>query len=119
MDVPRAADSLPADLPLPCGCGWSTGDDPDAALVGLAAELELDRARFTACLASRKALERVLSDLYDAQAIGVRSTPTFILLYGGTAQALAGARSAEEFAAKLQQQVERAKAEVAGGGRSE
>jgi protein-disulfide isomerase len=97
---------------------WSTGDDPDAALVGLAADLELDRARFTACLTSRKALERVLRDLYDAQAIGVRSTPTFVLFYGGTGHALAGARSAEEFAATLQQQLERAKAGVTGGGPS-
>jgi predicted DsbA family dithiol-disulfide isomerase len=61
----------------------------------------------------------VLRDLYDAQAIGVRSTPTFILFYGGTGHVLAGARSAEEFAAKLQQQLERAKAEVTGGGRNE
>ena len=98
---------------------WSTADDPDTALVALTADLELDRARFTACLSGRKALERVLGDLYDAQAIGVRSTPTFVLLHGGTGQALAGARSAEEFAAKLQQQVERAKAEVTGGGRSQ
>lgn len=98
---------------------WSTGDDPDAALVGLAGDLELDRARFTACLSGRNALERVLGDMYDAQAIGVRSTPTFVLFYDGTGQALAGARSAEEFAAKLQQQVERAKAGVAGGGRSQ
>ncbi len=89
---------------------WSTGDDPDTALVRLAADLELDRARFTACLTSRKALERVLSDLYDAQAIGVRNTPTFILFYGGTGRVLAGARSAEEFAATLQQQLESAKA---------
>src|SRR5262245_11071114 len=98
---------------------WSKGDDPDAALVALSADLELDRGRFTACLAGRNALERVLGDMYDAQAIGVRSTPTFVLFYDGTGQALAGARSAEEFAAKLQQQGERAKAGEAGGGRRE
>jgi protein-disulfide isomerase len=98
---------------------WSTGDDADTALVGIAANLELDRARFTACLTSRNALERVLRDLYDGQAIGVRSTPTFIVFYGGTGHVLAGARSAEEFAATLQQELERAKAGVAGSGRSQ
>lgn len=98
---------------------WSTGDEPDTALVGLAGDLGLDRTQFLACLSGRQALERVLSDLYDAQGIGVRSTPTFLFFYDGTGQALAGARSAEEFAAKLQQQVERAKAAVAGGGRSD
>jgi protein-disulfide isomerase len=98
---------------------WSTGDDPDTALVKVAADLELDRARFTACLTGRNALERVLRDLYDAQAIGVRSTPTFILFYGGTGHVLAGARSAEEFAATLQQQLERAKAGSSEGRRAE
>ena len=90
---------------------WSTGDDPDPALVQLAADLELDRAKFTACLTSRKALERVLRDLYDGQAIGVRNTPAFLLLHGGTGTALVGGRSAEQFAAILQQELERAKAE--------
>jgi protein-disulfide isomerase len=98
---------------------WSTGEDPDTALVKVAADLELDRARFTACLTGRNALERVLRDLYDAQAIGVRSTPTFILFYGGTGHVLAGARSAEEFAATLQEQLERAKAGSSEGRRAE
>src|SRR5262249_39481505 len=53
---------------------WSSGADPDTALLRLAADLELDRAKFTACLTSRKALERVLRDLYDGQAIGIRGT---------------------------------------------
>jgi protein-disulfide isomerase len=89
---------------------WANGDDPDAALVRLATDLELDRAQFTACLGSRKALERVLRDLYDGQGVGVRNIPTFILFHSGTGYLLAGARSAEDFAASLQQQLERAKA---------
>jgi protein-disulfide isomerase len=89
---------------------WSDGDDPDPALVRLAAGLELDRAQFSACLQSRSALERVLRDLYDGQGIGVRNIPTFILFHGGTGHVLAGARSAEQFVATLQQQLEMAKA---------
>ena len=98
---------------------WSNGDDPDTALVRIAADLQLNRTQFTACLTSRKALERVLRDLYDGQAIGVRSTPTFILFYGGTGHVIAGTRSAEQFAATLQQQLERAKAGSSGGGGTE
>jgi protein-disulfide isomerase len=93
---------------------WSKGDDPDAALVRLAADLQLDRAPFTACLMSRKALERVLSDLYDGQGVGVKNIPMFLLIHGGTARVLVGARSAEEFAATLQEQLERAKSAGAG-----
>jgi protein-disulfide isomerase len=88
---------------------WSKSDDPDRALVALGAELKLQKAQFATCLMSRKALERVLADLYDAQAIGVKSTPTFVLFHGGTGHVLAGARSAEQFAAMLQQQLESAK----------
>jgi protein-disulfide isomerase len=93
---------------------WSTADDPDTALVGLAADLELDRVQFTACLMSRKALERVLHDLYDGQGIGVRNIPAFILLHNGTGHVLTGARSAEQFMGTLQQQLESAKSKVKG-----
>jgi protein-disulfide isomerase len=89
---------------------WSNGEEPDTALVQLATDLELDRAQFAACLQSRKALERVLRDLYDGQGIGVRNIPMFILLYGGTGHVLAGAQSPEQFVATLQQQLESAKA---------
>jgi protein-disulfide isomerase len=89
---------------------WATSDDPEPALGQLAANLELDRAQFSACLQSRKALEHVLHDLYDGQEIGVRNVPTFILYSGGTGHMLVGARSAGQFLALLQRQIESAKA---------
>ncbi len=88
---------------------WAPGDDPEPALGQLAADLDLDRSQFSACLQSRKALERVLRDLYDGQEIGVRSIPTFILYAGGTGRMLVGARSAEQFLSLLQRQIESAK----------
>jgi protein-disulfide isomerase len=95
---------------------WSTGDDPDTALNRFAADVGLDRSQFNACLTSRKALERVLGDIYDGLAVGVKSIPAFIVLHNGTAQVLTGARSAEQFAATLQQQLENAKSQGKGGG---
>jgi protein-disulfide isomerase len=89
---------------------WATSDDPEPALGQLVADLELDRAQFSACLQSRKALERVLHDLYDGQEIGVRNVPTFILYSGGTGHMLVGARSSGQFLALLQRQIESAKA---------
>jgi protein-disulfide isomerase len=88
---------------------WSTPDDPDAALTGIAADLGLDKNRFTACLTSRQALEPVLRDLYDAQGLGIRSVPSFVLFQGDRPFVLVGGRSAAQFAALLQRQVELAK----------
>jgi protein-disulfide isomerase len=98
---------------------WSSGSDPDAALLQLATDVKLDKAQFATCLASRRALEPVLRGLHDGQSIGVRNSPTFILLQGGTATALVGARSAEQFESLLKQQLDKAqsaaKAEATGG----
>jgi protein-disulfide isomerase len=84
-------------------------DEPDAALVTLAEDLDLDKAQFTTCLTSRKALERVLLDLYDAQGI-IRNTPTFVLIYDGKGSSLRGARPADQFVKILEQRLERARA---------
>ena len=89
---------------------WSTGDDPDTASEDLAAELELDQAQFSACLQSRKALERVLRDVLDGQAIGVRNVPAFVLFRDEIPFVLVGVRPLESFASLLQQQLKQAKA---------
>ncbi len=90
---------------------WATGDDPEAALVQLAADLELDRAEFSACLQSRNALEHVLRDLQDGQGIGVRNVPAFVLFRDETPFILVGARPVEQFATLLQRQLKQAKAD--------
>jgi protein-disulfide isomerase len=97
---------------------WSSGSDPDAALLQIAVEIKLDGAQFATCLASRRALEPVLRGLYDGQSVGVRNSPTFILVQGDTATALVGARSAEQFESALKQLLDRAstKAEATGSG---
>jgi protein-disulfide isomerase len=99
---------------------WSTGSDPDAALLQLAADIKLDGGPFATCLASRRPLEHVLRGLYDGQSVGVRNSPTFILVQGDTATALVGARSAEQFESLLKQRLDRAtpatKAEATGSG---
>ncbi len=88
---------------------WSTAEDPDTALVHLAADLELDRAQFSACLQSRRALERVLRDVQDGQGVGVRNVPAFVLFQDETPFVLVGARPLEQFAALLQRQLKQMK----------
>jgi protein-disulfide isomerase len=88
---------------------WSNADDPDAEFLALADQLALDMDPFTACFNSRQALERVLSDIYDAQGV-VQTTPTFIAIYGGSGAVFRGARPAEEFVSILQKQLEAANA---------
>ena len=93
---------------------WSSANDPDSALMRLASDLKLNQGEFNACLTSRKALERVLRDIYDGQAIGVSNLPVFILIYGGVGHVLTGARSTEEFAATLRQQLKEANTQEKG-----
>lgn len=88
---------------------WSATDDVDGALLGLAADVDLDTSRFTSCLMGRPALQRVLRDLYDGQAIGVRNVPAFVLFQGETPFVMTGARSTEQFASLLRRQIDRAK----------
>jgi protein-disulfide isomerase len=88
---------------------WSSSDDLDTALTAIAAPLKLDKTLFSACLASRHALERVLRDLYDGQGVGVRNVPAFVLFRGETSSVLVGAHPIEQFATILQKQLEIAK----------
>jgi predicted DsbA family dithiol-disulfide isomerase len=74
---------------------WSV-DPPDAALQSLAAELGLDRAAFSSCLASRAPLERVLDDVFDLSSI-FSTTPTFVVLFDGRASVIEGAQPLEQF----------------------
>lgn len=74
---------------------WSQ-EDVDTRLTALAAELDLDLETFAACTASRKALERILPDLYDSQGI-VSNTPTFVFLDGNSGAIYQGARDADAF----------------------
>jgi protein-disulfide isomerase len=94
---------------------WSAGADLDAALVELAAGIGVDQTKFAACLTGRNAFQRVLRDLYDGQAIGVRNIPAFVLIQGETGTVLVGARSAEQFGDTLQQQLDGANSTVKRG----
>lgn len=85
---------------------WSQGD-VEAALTGLAAQLKLDAPAFESCFNSRKALERVLKDLYDAQGV-IKRAPTFVVVYSGTGTLLRGAMPADQFASALEKLLEKA-----------
>ncbi len=76
---------------------WAV-DAPGPALTDIATELGLDAGAFSACLESRAALERVLSDASDLSGI-ISSTPTFIILQDGRAGVIEGAQPLEDFLA--------------------
>jgi protein-disulfide isomerase len=69
----------------------------DAAFTELALELGLEQAAFESCFLGRSALERVLSDLYDAQDAGIRSTPTFVVVQDGVGTLLQRSMPPDEF----------------------
>jgi protein-disulfide isomerase len=85
---------------------WAV-DDPDPALEKLAGELGLDTEAFSTCLAGRKALERVLGDMYDAKEL-TSETPTFVMLYGGSGRVMKGSLPYEQFMRALQGQLDQA-----------
>ena len=74
---------------------WSKGNT-DTELVKLAQQLNLDMPRFEHCFNSKKGLERVLSDIYDAQGL-IKKTPTFIFIDNGKASRVQGTKSPEKF----------------------
>jgi protein-disulfide isomerase len=58
---------------------WNGRDDAGTIFAGLAAELGLDVADFTACLDSRTHEAAVLADLEEGVRLGVDGTPAFFL----------------------------------------
>ena len=62
-------------------------------LLAYAVELGLDRDAFTRCLAERRFARDVESDVTQARALGVRSTPTFLI----NGRSLVGAHPVEAF----------------------
>ena len=76
---------------------WAVAE-PDTVLVGLARQLGLEEESFAACVGSRAALERVVEDIYDTSDI-FGSTPTFVLLFDGSASVIDGAQPFEQFSA--------------------
>jgi protein-disulfide isomerase len=78
---------------------WPQGP-VEQKLKELAEELRLNRTAFARCLDGRRALERVLADLWDAQGV-VERVPTFVVLNRGTTGSLAGPLTPEAFDALL------------------
>lgn len=64
-----------------------------ADLLAHAAELGLDRDEFARCLADRRFAADVDRDVAEAQALGINSTPTFLI----NGRLVIGASSIEEF----------------------
>ena len=85
---------------------WAN-DDAENALLTLARKSELDMETFRSCFNSRKGLERVLKDLYDAQGLVTRA-PTFVILQDGRGSAT-GPLPGDQFVSLLARRLESAK----------
>lgn len=73
----------------------------DTELVALARTLELDMPAFEDCLNSRRGLELVLQDLYDAQGV-ITSTPSFVIIQDGRGTLMRRALAPDQFVGLLQ-----------------
>lgn len=72
-------------------------------LVQYAVDLGLDRQRFVRCLDGRTAAAAVDADLAEGRALGVRSTPTFLI----NGQRLVGAHPVEAFRTAIDEALRR------------
>ena len=66
-------------------------------LIQWAGELKLDVPKFTACLTQGDAARRVQDDMTEAERVGVRGTPSFLI----NGELFVGAQPYQNFAAKL------------------
>ncbi len=73
--------------------GENQGAFTKEKLIGFARELKLDLTRFAPCLNNDETLTRVQADTQEAQAMGVRGTPTFLI----NGQLLVGAQPLAAF----------------------
>lgn len=76
----------------------------ESELPAIAATLDLDRSAFARCFDGRKALERVLADLYDAKGV-VERTPTFVILNDDKSGSISGPLPADPFIGLLRNRV--------------
>lgn len=83
---------------------WSTSD-PTPALVEVAANLGLDTAAFSECLADPARMELVNADMADGASY-VQGTPTFVILFNGQGRIIPGALPLPTFAAELQKAID-------------
>ena len=59
---------------------WKDSSEPDSGVRGWVAELGVDMAEYDACLTEDRRLNRIASATTLARQIGVRGTPTFVVL---------------------------------------
>lgn len=78
-------------------------EDPE--LEGYASKIEIDLSRWRTCYAEQKYKQKVLDDQRNAMKLGVRGTPGFFV----NGRFLRGAKPYEEFAALIEEELEKAK----------
>lgn len=81
--------------------GENQGAFVNETLKNFAGELGLDQDQFNACIDSGKYTNFIAGQTRSLQALGIQSTPTFIL----NNQALVGALDFEEFQKKIEQEL--------------
>jgi protein-disulfide isomerase len=79
------------------------GELGDEDLRKSAQSLKLDAAAFQSCIAARRHEDRIQQALIEGQNLGVASTPTFLI----NGRMLLGARSIEDFAAVIDEELAR------------
>jgi len=65
---------------------WKGSSDPESVVRGWVDDLDVDMDRFDSCLKEDRRMSRIHQDTYVAQLVGVRGTPTFLIVGYGPVQ---------------------------------
>lgn len=65
---------------------WKGSDDPESVVRGWVQNLGVDMDQFDSCLSEDRRMTRIEQDTYVAQLVGVRGTPTFLIVGYGPVQ---------------------------------
>lgn len=84
---------------------WSQLQNPDSVMIRLAINLDLDAVKFTDCLGSREAVQRIVNSVYEATSV-TRSTPVFVVLDGETGRPMRGVRTPDQFVEVIEKHLE-------------
>lgn len=76
---------------------WASAGDAQPIFDRLAGEVGLDLAAYQQCLSDPAILADVLKDRDEGQAVGIRGTPSFVILKGGRGQLIPGALAYAQF----------------------
>jgi predicted DsbA family dithiol-disulfide isomerase len=95
---------------------WKGSDAPEAVVRGWVAEIGIDMGRYDSCLSEDRRVQRIAAATTLARQIGVRGTPTFVVLGYPPLQGALPTELFQDILSSVHAEEQRQRAEGAGAG---